>query len=121
MKQALLWKFVLASFGCTQAAPKRGREDEPEERLWHQVPLPKSEEQLKAEEELGQSLRKLFERNKISASESMDTMKKARKAEKHGEGDKNAARTVKRFMDKRKHWGDFYCVCIPLGCLKRKK
>jgi hypothetical protein len=136
MKQALLWNFFLAFFGCTQAAPKRGREDEPEERLWHQVPLPKSEEQLKAEEELGQSLRKLFERNKISASESMEIMKKARKcglsfanpankslpkAEKHGERDRNAARTVKRFMDKRKQWGNFYWACIPLWVPKKKK
>ena len=108
---------------------KRGREDEPEERLWYQVPLPKTAQQLQAEEELGEALRTLFERNKVSASESMDIMKRARKcglsfanpaskslpkAEKSEERDTNAARTVKRFMDKRKQWGDFYWALIPL-------
>ena len=66
-------------FWCAQAAPKRGREDEPGKRLWYQVPLPKSEEQLQAEEELGQALKNLFQRNKISSSESMQIMKKTKK------------------------------------------
>ena len=100
------------------------------------MPLPKSEEQLQAEEELGQALRNLFQRNKISSSESMQIMKKAKKcglsfanpaneslpkAENSEESDKNAARTLKRFMDKRKMWGEFYWVQIPLWVPKKKK
>ena len=97
------------------------------------MPLPKSEKQLKAEEELGEALRTLFERNKISASESMDIMKRARKcglsfanpaskslpkAEKSEERDTNAARTVKRFMDKRKVGKFLLGSHSPLGAQK---
>ena len=136
MKHVVLWIFFLTFFCCAQAAKKRGREDEPEERLWYQVPLPKTAQQLQAEEELGEALRTLFERNKISASESMDIMKRARKcglsfanpaskslpkAEKSEERDTNAARTVKRFMDKRKQWGNFYWALIPLWVPKKKQ
>ena len=100
------------------------------------MPLPKTAQQLQAEEELGEALRTLFERNKISASESMDIMKRARKcglsfanpaskslpkAEKSEERDTNAARTVKRFMDKRKQSGDFYWALIPLWVPKKKQ
>ena len=105
---------------CTQAAPKRCREEEPEERLWYQVPKPKSRKQIEAEEELGQALRELFEKNKISDQESMRIMKKAKKcglafanpakdAPSLGKADSskpakardtNAARSVKRFLKK---------------------
>ena len=136
MNHPVLWKFLFVFFWGTQAAPKRCRKDEPGKRLWYQVPLPKSEEQLQAEEELGQALRNLFQRNKISSSESMQIMKQAKKcglsfanpankslpkAENSEESDKNAARTLKRFMDKRKMWGEFYWVQIPLWVPKKKK
>jgi hypothetical protein len=99
---------------CTQAAPKRFRNEEPDKRLWWQVPRPKSKDQIEAEEELGQALRELFEKNKISDQESMKIMQRARKcglafanpakdASKPAKArDTNAARSVKRFLKKNK-------------------
>ena len=118
---------------CTQAAPKRCREEEPEKRLWFQVPRPKTQKQIEAEEELGQALRELFGKNKISDQESMKIMQRARKcglafanpakdvpslgkadSSKPAKAkDSNAARSAKRFLKKHKRWGDLYWAKIP--------
>ena len=132
---------LFSCWWCTQAAPKRCRDEEPEKRLWYQVPKPKSRNQIEAEEELGQALRELFEKNKISDQESMKIMQKARRcglvfanpakdASSLGKADSskpakardtNAARSVKRFLKKNKRWGPFYWAKNPTWMPKTKK
>ena len=123
---------TLLHFLVHTAAPKTGRED------WKKAMVSsattKSEEKLQTEEELRQAcLEKFVRKNKISSSESMQKAwkcglifanpanKSLPKAENSEESDKNAARTLKRFMDKRKMWGEFYWVQIPLWVSKKKK
>ena len=85
-----------------------------------QPPRPKSQKQRDAEEEFGKELRKLFERNKISAQDSYRILEKAQKCglefsnpvkdsswktSKGSEPEKansNAARTLKSFMTRKK-------------------
>ena len=63
---------------CGACKGKRKRE-EPEERLLLQPPRPKSQKQRDAEEEFGKELKKLFERNKVSAQDSYRILEKAQK------------------------------------------
>lgn len=126
----------------TQAAPKRIKpEKAPEE--WFFIPERKSKRQKQAEEEFGQALRNLIEKNKISSQESMNIFEKAyncglrfaspasakmsreqepaKATEKPANGrDKNAARACKRFLRKRKMWGEFYWAPIPIWKPKEK-
>ena len=64
MKCLHFFAVLFCFWWCTQAAPKRFRNEEPDKRLWWQVPRPKSKDQIEAEEELGQALRELFEKTK---------------------------------------------------------
>ena len=122
---------------CGACKGKRKRE-EPEERLLLQPPRPKSQKQRDAEEEFGKELRKLFERNKVSAQDSYRILEKAQKCglefsnpvkdsswktSKGSEPEKansNAARTLKRFMTRKTSWSNFYWAQIPLYNAKTK-
>ena len=103
-----------------------------------QPPRPKSQKQRDAEEEFGKELRKLFERNKVSAQDSYRILEKAQKCglefsnpvkdsswktSKGSEPEKansNAARTLKRFMTRKNSWSNFYWAQIPLYNAKTK-
>ena len=78
-----LW-FVLKVFfcmcWCTCGACKGKRKrEEPEERLLLQPPRPKSQKQRDAEEDFGKELRKLLEKNNVSAQDSYRILEKAQK------------------------------------------
>lgn len=141
MKQLLL--VVLVLWWGTQAAPKRCKPEKAYSE-WFHIPESKSKKQKQAEEDFGESLRRLVETNKLSAQEAMTLFEKAHKcglrfaspvqnrmgmskepgkaSQEPGDGrDKNASRTLKRFLRKRKMWGEFYWAKIPVWKPKQKK
>ena len=123
------------TLGVCIAAPKRSREAQPEKAFLLAIPPLKSQKQRQYEEDLGEALKALFHNNKISAAESFDILDKCQKCglefknpvkdtfnskakankpeEEKEPGEaarKNASRTLKRFMRKKKEMGTFLLV-----------
>ena len=137
-----LLSIVLITCRTIWGAPKKQRIGKPEEWLWCESKPAKDEKQRKAEGELGEHLTQLYKKNRLSASESQDLLQKARNvglefqnpvkrcekndfAEKPEEGaethNKNAARTLIRFLRKNSWWGSLYWVNVPVRNLKTKQ
>ena len=124
------WLFILVTqFHLFWGVPKR----KPLELPWLESKMPKNEEDLEAS--FGQDLVSLATTNKISGNHASQLLKKARKigldfqqpwqkepakAEEGKDRDKNANRTLKRWMKKQQCWGHLYWHKVLLHNPKTK-
>ena len=133
---------VLVTCRTTWGAPKKQRIGKPEEWLWCESKPAKDEKQKRAEAKLGEHLKELYKKNRLSASETQDLLQKARNVglefknpvkgcnrqefeEKPEEGtethNKNAARTLIRNLRKHSLWGPLYWAKVPVNNPKTKQ
>ena len=133
---------VLVTCRTTWGAPKKQRIGKPEEWLWCESKPAKDEKQKRAEGKLGEHLTELYKKNRLSASETQDLLQKARNVglefknpvkgcnkqdfeEKPEEGtethNKNAARTLIRYLRKHSLWGALYWAKVPVNNPKTKQ
>ena len=125
--------FFLVLCGLVAAAPKRQKIKEPEERLYPRACKRLKTKKQKVDEELGDAITSLYRGNKLSAQDVGSLLNKADAAgisfknpmqnkKKASDGsekpekarDKNAARTMDRWLRKNSQWGEIYWAQVPI-------
>ena len=126
--------FLVVLCGLVAAAPKRKKQiTEPEERLYSRACKRLRTNKQKVDEDLGDAITSLYKGNILSAQDVGNLLDKAdaagvsfknpmqnkRTASDGTEKpemarDKNAARTMDRWLKRNSQWGNVYCAQVPI-------